>query len=268
MPQISVNNTNIHYEESGQGAETIVFSHGLLWSTRMFDNQVAVLKDNYRVITYDHRGQGQSDVAESDYDMDTLSEDAIALIEKLNLGKVHFVGLSMGGFVAMRIAARRPDLLKSLILIETSAEPEPQENIPKYKMLNLVARWLGFGLVTNSIMPIMFGQTWLNDSSRADEHEYWKKQLQSNHRIGITRAVNGVVNRKGISDELTNITAPTLIMVGDEDVATVPAKAERIHQAISNSKLVYIPQAGHTSTVEHPTKVNQTILEFLSELLS
>ena len=266
MPTINANDVNIHYEESGHGAETIVFSHGLLWSSRMFDNQVAVLKDKYRVITYDHRGQGQSEVTESGYDIDTLTEDAIALIETLNLGKVHFVGLSMGGFVAMRIAARRSDLVKSIILIETSAEPEPEENIPKYKLLSIVARWLGFGLITKSVMKIMFGQTWLNDETRAHEHQYWKKQLHNNHRVGITRALAGVVSRKGVADELPSIGAPTLILVGEEDVATVPAKAEHIHQMIPQSKLVYIPQAGHTSSVENPSAINQSIIEFLDNL--
>jgi len=265
MPKINVNGVNIHYEESGQGEETIVFSHGLLWSNRMFDNQVTVLKDKYRVIAYDHRGQGQSEVAESGYDMDTLTDDAIALIETLKLGKVHFVGLSMGGFVAMRIAARRPDLIKTMILIETSADPEPQENVLKYKLLSLVARWFGLALVAKSVMPIMFGQTWLNDSARADEHQYWKTQLLNNHRTGITRAVKGVVNRNGVVDELSNIQMPTLILVGDEDVATVPAKAETIHAAIPQSKLVYIPQAGHTSSVENPNAVNQAIGDFLAQ---
>lgn len=266
MPKIKVNGANIHYDESGQGEEVIVFSHGLLWSSRMFDNQVAVLKDKFRVIAYDHRGQGQSEVTESGYDMDTLTDDAIALIETLKLGKVHFVGLSMGGFVAMRIAARRPDLVKSIILMETSAELEQQDNVPKYKLLSFVARWLGFGLVTRSVMQIMFGQTWLNDTSRSHEHQYWKQQLHNNHRIGITRAVTGVVNRNGVADELPNITVPTLILVGEEDVATVPAKAETIHKMIPQSKLVYIPNAGHTSSVENPSAVNQAMVEFLDSL--
>lgn len=264
MPKINVNGVNLNYEESGQGDETIVFSHGLLWSSRMFDHQIAVLKDKYRIIAYDHRGQGQTEVTASGYDMDTLYEDAVELIETLNLGKVHFAGLSMGGFVAMRIAARRPDLLKSLILIETTADPEPKENVPKYKMLNLVARWLGFGLVTKSVFQIMFSQSWLNDASKADEHQYWKQQLHNNDRIGITRAVTGVVNRKGVFDELAKIDVPTLILVGEEDVATVPAKAERIHQALQQSKLVYIPKAGHTSTVENPDVVNDALIDFLA----
>lgn len=263
---MTVNNVDLYYEDTNSGDETIVFSHGLLWSCRMFDKQVVALKDQYRVVAYDHRGQGKTAVTKNGYDMDTLMSDAEELIEKLNIAPVHFVGLSMGSFVGIRLAARRSELIKSLILIESSADPEPAENIPKYKRLNFIARWLGFRLVTNPVMKIMFGLTFLNDPDREEERKYWKKQLMSNHRIGITRAVVGVTNRKGVYEELGNIKCPTLILVGDEDVATVLARSERIHNAINGSNLVIIPQAGHSSSVEQPEAVNNAISEFLSAL--
>ncbi len=266
MPKIKVNGAELYYEETGSGPETIVFSHGLLWSCRMFDKQVAALKDRYRVITYDHRGQGQSQVTDSGYDMETLFEDATALIKALNAAPCHFAGLSMGGFMGMRLAARRPELLKSLILIETSSDPEPVENIPKYNRLNMIARWLGLRLVTKPVMAIMFSRTFLNDPARAADREYWKQQLINNHRIGITRATRGVITRQPVYDELDRIKCPTLILVGDEDVATVPAKSERIHAKISGSKLVIIPHAGHTSSVEEPDAVNREIIKFLDGL--
>ena len=123
MPKITLKQVEFYYTDTEKGEETIIFSHGLLWSGYMFHKQVASLKERYRVITYDHRGQGQTQHPENGYDIDTLSEDAVALIEALCPNQqVHFAGLSMGGFVAMRIAARRPDLLKSVILMETSAE--------------------------------------------------------------------------------------------------------------------------------------------------
>lgn len=267
MPKIQVNGVNLYYEDTG-GAdkETIVFSHGLLWSCRMFDKQVAALKNQYRVITYDHRGQGQTEVTASGYDMDTLYEDAAALIQALNIRSCHFAGLSMGGFIGMRLASRRPSIIKSLILIETTADPEPAENIPKYNQLNLVARWLGMGLVANPVMKIMFGKTFLTDPARAEERAIWRKHLTNNHRIGITRAVRGVIDRLPIYDELERINCPTLIIVGEEDVATVPAKSERIHAKIRGSKLVRMPRGGHTSTVEEPALVNQAIIDFLNLL--
>jgi 3-oxoadipate enol-lactonase len=266
MPKIRANGAELYYEESGSGADTIVFSHGLLWSGKMFEAQVNALKSRYRCITYDHRGQGQSEITDGGYDMETVYEDGEALIKALNAAPCHFVGLSMGGFVGMRIAARRPELLKSLILMETSSDPEPEQNIPRYKMLNLIARWLGFGLVTNPVMKIMFGQKFLDDPARAADREKVKGWLYGNDRVGITRAVMGVITRKPIYDELDKIKVPTLIMIGDHDVATVPAKSESIHARIAGSKLVTIPGAGHSSSVEEPDFVNRTITEFLDSL--
>ncbi|MEZ4709196.1 MAG: alpha/beta fold hydrolase [Caldilineaceae bacterium] len=263
MPKLRVNNAEIYYEEQGAGPETIVFAHGLLWSGRMFDQQVEAFKERYRCITFDFRGQGQSQVTATGYDMDTLSEDAAALIEALQCAPCHFVGLSMGGFIGLRLAIRRPELLKSLTLLETSADPEPPENMRRYRLLNVIARWLGLRLVANQVMPIMFGRKFLNDSERAAEKATWRAHLIANHRIGITRAVQGVISRAGVYDELDQITTPTLIVVGDQDVATPPAKAQRMHARIGGAKLVQVAGAGHTSTVEEPAAINAALAEFL-----
>ena len=145
MPIAQVNGAEIHYEIHGTGPETILFAHGLLWSGAMFAAQVEALRSSYRCVTFDFRGQGQSAVTETGYDMDTLALDAAALIEHLRLGPCHVVGLSMGGFVAMRLAARRPDLVRSLILLETAADAEPAANVPRYRLLNFIARWFEIG---------------------------------------------------------------------------------------------------------------------------
>ncbi len=265
MPHLQVNDANIHYEDVGRGPETIVFSHGLLWSGHMFHNQVAAFKDRYRCVTFDHRGQGQSEVTSAGYDMDTLYRDAAALIEALDCVPCHFVGLSMGGFIGLRLAIRRPDLLKSLILLESSAEPEPQENIPRYRLLNFVARWIGLRPVAGRVMPIMFGEKFLNDSSRSDLKREWQERLIANDRLGITRATTGVISRQGVTDHLDKISTPTLIVVGDQDVATVPAKSKQMHERIADSEMVVIPGAGHTSTVEEPAAVNDAVLAFLKK---
>ena len=246
-------------------AETIIFSHGLLWSGRMFAGQAEAFRQNYRVVTYDHRGQGQSGVPDSGYDMDTVYEDAVALIEGMRLGPCHFAGLSMGGFVGMRLAARRPDLLRSLILIETSADPEPEENRGKYRLLNNIVRWVGLWAVVKPVMKIMFSQSFMNNPDRAADRKTWEGELKNNKR-SITKAVNGVIDREGIRDELDRINLPTLIMVGEEDVATVPEKARRIHEKIGGSTLVYIPRAGHSSSVEEPEAVTAAIATFLQGL--
>jgi 3-oxoadipate enol-lactonase len=266
VPLVACNGAQIYYESTGDGRETIVLAHGLLWSGEMYSAQVAEFSKRYRCITFDFRGQGRTPVTADGYGMDALANDAIALIETLGVGPVHFAGLSMGGFVAMRVAARRPDLVRSLILLETSAEPEPREKIGKYKLLGFAGRWFGYGLVASRVMPIMFGRTYLSDPARSQERGAWRARLIANDRVGIERALAGVIERAGFESELATISAPTLVIVGDEDVATVPAKAERIRDGIAGAKLVVIPRAGHSSTIEEPAAVNAAIAAFLEDV--
>lgn len=103
----------------------------------------------------------------------------------------------------------------------------------------------------------------MTDPSRAQLRAQWRQRMIANDRVGIYRALGGVMYREGVYDQLDKITAPTLIIVGDQDVATVPARAERMHARIRGSKLVVIPGAGHSSTIEEPAAVNTALEEFL-----
>ena len=217
-------------------------------------------KSRYRIITYDHRGQGKSSVTNGGYDMDQLFLDAVALIENLHLGKVHFVGLSMGGFVGLRLAARRPDLLHTLILMETSAQKE--SGVFKYSMLVTLVKMFGVKIVTRPVMKIMYGEKFLRDKSRIEEKKFWINELHKNSKKVIA-AVNGIIRRKGVEDEMKNIACPVLVIVGTQDKAAIPARAEFIHKVIPNSKLRYIEGAGHSSSIEEPEQVNRCIDEFL-----
>lgn len=265
MPYLNVNGARLHFKDEGSGAETIVFSHGLLLSGAIFADQIAHLKGRYRCISYDHRGQGGSDVTLNGYDIETLSVDAEKLIETLGVQPCHFVGLSMGGFVGLRLAIQRPELLRSLTLMSTSAEREPDKNLPRYRMLNFVARWFGLTLVTGQIMPIMFSQSYLNDPARAGERDAWRQLIAANDRNGITRAAKGVIHRRGVSEEIKTIETPTLIIVGEDDVATPPEKSERMHAAIKGSTLIRVPRAGHSISIEEPGAVNDAMSAFLGQ---
>src|ERR1700759_3685724 len=108
MPTLRINGTTVAYDDTGAppdhpDAPTIVFGHGLLFSGWMFDAQISALRDRFRCVTIDWRGQGKTPPTTSGgYDMDTLTADAVGLIGGLGLGRVHYVGLSMGGFVGQR----------------------------------------------------------------------------------------------------------------------------------------------------------------------
>ncbi len=262
---IEVNGTTLFYLDTGPGStgETLAFSHGLLWSTELFAAQIAALRGRYRCIAWDHRGQGQSapDPDRQSIDMELVWKDAVALLEKLGTGAVHFCGLSMGGFVGMRMAARRPDLVRSLILLETSSDPEPRENLTRYRLLIRVVKLFGPRIVRGQIAPIMMGRSILTDASRRGECERYKTLMS--RRKDAWRAVNGVIDRGGVHDELPRITARTLVVVGDEDVATPLPRAQRIAAAIPGARLVQIPHAGHSSPVEEPAAVTAAIEAFL-----
>jgi 3-oxoadipate enol-lactonase len=268
MATFELDGTSLYYEDTGPGStgETIAFSHGLLWGTELFAPQIAALRARYRCIAWDHRGQGKSgpDPHRHCIDMELVWSDAVQLLEKVVGGPVHFVGLSMGGFVGMRMAARRPDLVRSLILLETSSDPEPTENIARYRLLTKVTKLLGPKLIKNKVAPIMLGKTILGDKARRDELAKYTDLMS--RRRDIWRAVNGVIDRAGVHAELARIKAPTLVVVGDEDVATPRAKAERIAGAIVGAKLVGIPRAGHSSPVEEPVAVTAALEAFLAAL--
>ena len=263
MPRIEINGAQLAYQDVGSGSETIVFSHGLLWSSAMWQFQLEVFKSGYRCIAFDFRGQGQSEVTASGYDMETLALDAAGLIEKLALAPVHFVGLSMGGFIGMRLAARRPELLRSLTLIETAADAEPTANVPKYKLLGLVARLFGVRLLVGKILRILFGRSFLADPARAALREEMRQRLLRADVTGMIRALGGVITRLPVEGELGKIRMPVLVLSGEQDTAVVPARSRRLADAIAGAKFTLIPRAGHTSSIEEPEEVNRALREFL-----
>ncbi len=264
MPLLEVNGTRLHYEDSAGDGPPIVFSHGLLWSGQMYAAQVAHLRGRYRCITYDHRGQGQSPPSARPYDMEALAEDAAALIERLGAAPCHFVGLSMGGFVGMRLAARRPELLRSLVLMETAADAEPRRNVPKYRAMSFVTRLLGYRLLLGAIMKIMFGEAFRRDRARAALRRKQEEHLLALPIAATEAALEAVITRRPVMDELSRIRVPTTVLHGADDRAVVPARARETASRIAGARYVEIPRAGHTSTVEEPHAVNAALDEHLA----
>jgi len=202
-------------------------------------------------------------VTESGYDMDTLADDATALIAQLGLAPVHFVGLSMGGFVGMRVAARCPELVRSLVLMETAGDAEPWQNVPKYAAMSFLARFVGIRPFVPAVMKIMFGRTFRSDRERAALREGLARELIANDLTGMRRALHGVISRTPVgAEELARIRAPVLVVSGEEDTAVASARSMRLAAQIPGAKFVRLPRAGHTSSMEEPEAVNRILGEF------
>lgn len=269
MPHAAVNGISFHHTDTGApfaGAPTLVMGHGLLFSGWMFHPQVAALRDRYRCITVDWRGQGDTPAApDGRADMEALTDDLVALLDHLGLGSVHYAGLSMGGFVGMRLAARHPERVRSLVLLDTSAGPEDADKVTQYRLLARVYRWFGIGPVRSKVEPIMFGPHLLGSSRKDEVVGPWLQKLRSVDRPGMRSAILGVTDREPVEPELSRITAPTLVIVGADDVATPVAEAEAIAARITGARLAVVPDAGHSSTIEQPEAVTTLIDDFLDQ---
>ena len=268
MPTLTVDGATVAYSDTGAPdgkaeAPTIVFGHGLLFSGRMFDAQIAALRSDYRCVAIDWRGQGDSPPAHGGYDMDTLADDAVALIRALDVGPVHWVGLSMGGFVGQRVAARQPELIRTLVLLDTSAEPEPLKSRIQDTAMAHLYRFAGMGPVKSQVEKMMFGPAFRRSPQAWQVIDAWEQGLARSDRAAIKHAVLGVVRRQGVTTEIGLITAPTLVVVGIDDAATPPERSRTITRLIPGARLEVVPDCGHSSSVEQPERITELIRDFL-----
>jgi len=269
IPSFMRDGAALHYTDTGSpdgrpDAPTVFFGHSLMFGGWVFGPQIAALRDQYRCVAIDWRGQGDSPASKDGYDMDTLAEDAIALIEWLGVAPVHFVGLSMGGFIGQRIAARRGELVRSLTLFDTSAGPHDPDKIGRFKLLSRTYPFTGIGPLRGSVVPLIFGPTFRADPANKPVLDEWERRLRRCRRSGISKAVMGVANRTGVEHEIAAISVPTLVVVGEDDANTPPPVAQRIVERIPGARLEQIPACGHTSTLEQPDEVTRLLRDFLS----
>ena len=267
MPKVAVNGTELYYEDHGpKDRPALVFGHSLFFDRTMFRHQVERFSEEYRVVVYDHRGQGSSAPAPpEELDMDTLADDAAALIEELGLAPCHFVGNSMGGFVAARLAARRPDLLRSAVMMGSSAEGEGK--VAEFGPLVTHMQQHGTKDVIDALMYIMFGDATLSDPNKEGMREHWRRYM-----LGLPKeigdAAHGVVYREGVLEELADSEVSVLAVAGEEDHAYPPEYSEHVAETAPMGRWVAVARAGHSVALEQPEEVNRHLAEHLTEQLA
>jgi pimeloyl-ACP methyl ester carboxylesterase len=267
MPEATVNGTKYAYVEEGSGP-LVLFGHGLLASKEMFRAQIDALSDRYRVVSVDWPGHTDSGPPPEGWDFWRMADDTAVLVREV-LGEAEgvFCGLSQGGFGFMRLALTRPEMVRGLVLMDTSAGPEPEENLEGYRAL---AEAILHGDeetrrgAASAAAMVLYGQTWRDANPEKLEHEI--ELMLAHEPAGQYAADHAVFDRDDISDQISGITAPTLVICGEEDIATVPEKAQFIREQIAGAKLVMIPAAGHHSALENPEPVTAAIEEFLATL--
>lgn len=263
LQDIEVNGIRLRYREAGSGPETVVFSHSYLVDHRHFDAQIEALSDRYRVLAYDHRDHGGSARATAPYSMATLTDDGEAFVRATVEGPCHWVGLSTGGFVGMRIALRSPELFSSLTLMDTSAQPEPGFNRVKYEVMLAMLRTIGFKPLAAPVMKQMFGEEFLRDPDREAERALWRDRMQANDPKALTRFGHAIFGRDDVLPALSGLRVPTLVVVGSDDRSTTPDKARAMAATIPGARLEFVPGGGHLNTIEKPELVSTLLTDFL-----
>jgi len=258
MSTVDVNGTPICYVEVGPSSGTpVLLSHSLFFDHTMFDELAGLLAEQgYRVVSYDQRGQGANPVATRDeVSMDALTDDAAALIGALGLGRVHVVGNSLGGFVALRLAARHPDLLISAAAIGSSAEEE--HSLAAFAPLVDHLTEHGAADLVGSLMHIMFGDTSLGSPSPATKQ--WEASM-ADLGPSIGPCAWQVIHRDSIVAELAGCTVPVLAIAGAEDHAYPPPTSSDNIAVATGGRAVTVEAAGHSVSLEQPAIVAEHLL--------
>ena len=263
MPFIRAGEITVHYLLEGpESAPVVMLSNSLGTSLAIWTAQAAALRSKYRVLRYDTRGHGLTDApaaGNTGYSMEQLADDATNLIRALGLKRVSLCGLSIGGMLGQKLAAKAPELLSSLILVDTAAYMDPQVWDGRIAAI----RKDGMEAVAEGTMQRWFTKRF---------HEQQPDTLQGIRNMLVRTPAEGyigcayAIKNMNLRADDAKIVCPTLIVVGEEDPATPVAAARELNTAIKGSKLVIIPQAAHIVTIEQPTLLSRAIADFLVAL--
>ena len=269
MPFVSVRGCRYYYEEAGKGDRTVVFAHGFLLDSSLFRYQMEEFAKDYRVVAFDWRGQGRSEPTEGGYGIEDLYGDAVELLKFFGCRErpCVWVGVSMGGFVGMRLAARNPELLRGVVLADTGATAEKPLKKLVWSLMAVIFKALGPGAVAGGIKKALFSPHSLNKPFVGEYERKWREWAKDKgRREALVRTAFAIFNRPSFEGELHRIRIPTLIVVGEDDRSRPYGEALQLHRAIEGSRLVVIPRAGHSSPLENPEEFNRHLREFLEEV--
>lgn len=266
MATITLNRTEHYYEDTGGEGPAILFIHGLFFDGRMFADQISALKDRYRCVSLDWRSQGRSEVVPFGHDVDGLVNDARALIEALNLGPCHVVGVSVGGVIAIRLAAQYPELISAAVGIGSSAKCETIETLVRYE--DMFARYSenGPASVIGELMPLIFGKRFNEAPEMSAARDYWRAHICANNGKAVGRAAAPILRRVDIAHMLEYVRCPALFVVGEEDFVNGIDKANHIVSGIASSRIVVMPHVGHTPPLEAPHDLADILANFFDAL--
>ncbi|OGS70608.1 MAG: hypothetical protein A3F91_08985 [Flavobacteria bacterium RIFCSPLOWO2_12_FULL_35_11] len=263
--KLTVNNCNVSYNDEGpDGAPIIIFIHGFPLNKSMWDKQVKALKDNYRVIAYDIRGHGNSEVGAIDFSIDLFVNDLLSFMDALKIEKTMLCGLSMGGYIALNAIENHPGRFKALVLSDTNCRADTPE--AKEKRMNTIISIKENGLdkFANDLIINLFSAESFKKNS--EEIPVVREMIVKTTTQSLFKSLHALAERKETCSKLAEIKMPVLILVGKEDKITPPEVASAMQEKIEGSQLSIIEHAGHLSNMENEGEFNSQLMKFIGNL--
>lgn len=258
-----VNGIDLAYSDLGQGP-SVVFLHAFPLNRTMWTPQVEALKDRHRVITIDLRGHGESDAPMWRYTLEQFADDVIALLQHLSITKATFVGLSMGGYILFALYQNYPGYVQALVFADTRAQADtPEGKAARFSMAQIAYK-RSTSAIADLMLPKLLSPAAV--STRPDLMNQLRAMITGNQISGIIGDLMAMEARPDSTDLLQKITCPTLVMAGEEDVASPPTEVQFIADHIPGAQFGRIPQAGHLSNMENPNAFNAALGRFLGRL--
>jgi 3-oxoadipate enol-lactonase len=269
MPYAVVNTIRMHYEVAGQG-DPVLMINGLSAPAANWALQVKALSAHFRVVTFDNRGVGETDLApEPMYTTAQMADDAAGLLRVLKIPRAHVIGASMGGTIAMELALRHPRLVRSLVLACTWADGDA-------RFLHTIEAWMALAYrvpveerLRYVIYPLVFGPAFL--AHKENVETVLQRALAYPHQTkpeAIERQGRGLLAWNGTRvKHLGSVRVPTQILVGKDDILTPPAFSKALARAIRRARLSVLP-GGHAFFVEEAGAFNRAVIRFLKGVRS
>ena len=254
---VEADGLRIAYERVGEGPPLVVV-HGAAEDSRIWQPQLAALADEFTVVAWDEPGAGRSCDLPEGLTLEGFADGLAALIESLRLGPAHVAGMSSGGTVVLELYRRHPGLVATLIMIDTYAGWKG--SLPAGEV---EARVVGARRML-AAPPGNFDQTLAGLSAGDPPADFVRllAAIAADVRPATLRQELAIMAETDLSDLLPHVAVPTLLLWGDSDARSPLTVARQFEEAIPDTKLVVIQEAGHMSNLEQPQQVNAAVRAF------
>jgi 3-oxoadipate enol-lactonase len=260
-----INGITMAYTDQGYGLP-IVLLHAFPLNRTMWAAQEDAFSSQFRVITIDLRGHGESDAPLWHYTLDQAAEDVRSLLDHLSVRQALFIGLSMGGYILFALYRQAPETVKGLVLADTRAQADTPEGKQARFQMAQVAYKDGPTAIADIMIPKLLSGTTIQTNRALVQRV--RAMIEDNQVSGIAGDLMAMAERPDSVPLLSQIACPTQIIVGELDQATPPADAELMADKIPGARIAIIPGAAHLSNLEQPDAFNEIVRAFAAELAS